>query len=149
MMIRRNRGFSLIELLVTVAVVAVIAAVAIPSYRQYVMRASRADAKAALLRLAGNQERFYLANNTYASDDLMDDAPPAGLGISGTERGLYDLEITPHGDGLQVGYTATATAVAGEDQADDEDCAVFSVDQQGVRTAENAGGDDNTEACWR
>jgi type IV pilus assembly protein PilE len=148
-MYRNNRGFSLTELLVTLAVVAVITAIAVPSYRQYVMRASRADAKAAILRVAGNQERFYLANNTYASDALLDDPPPAGLGIPGTERGFYDLAIVPHDDGLTVGYTATATAIAGEDQADDEDCAVFRVTEQGVRTADNADGDDNTEACWR
>jgi type IV pilus assembly protein PilE len=146
---RRNRGFSLIELLITVAVAAVIVAVAIPSYRNYVMRASRADATGALLRLAANQERFYLANNTYAGDDQMADAPPAGLGISGTERGFYELEIAPHADGLQVGYTATATAVAGEDQAADVDCAVFSVNEQGLRKAEDSGGTDNTERCWR
>lgn len=146
---QRSRGFSLTELIVTVAVVAILAAVAIPSYRQYVMRASRADATAALLRLASNQERFYLANNTYADDDELGEAPPDGLGMAGTERGFYELAIEPHEDGLAVGYTATATVVDGEDQADDTDCAVFSVNEQGVRGAENGEGDDNTETCWR
>jgi type IV pilus assembly protein PilE len=135
--------------MITVAIVAVIAAVAIPSYRQYVMRASRADAKAALLAIAGNQERFYLQNNTYASDDLLDDAPPAGLGFGGTDRGFYAITLAPNGGGYQNGYIATATVVAGEPQEDDEDCQVFTVNEQGQRGAEDGGGADSTEACWR
>jgi type IV pilus assembly protein PilE len=143
----KTAGFTLTELLVTVAIVATIAAVAVPSYRQYVLRANRTDATAALLRLAGNQERFYLQNNTYASNDLMDDPQPAGLGIDGTERGLYALEIDS--EDLLAGYTATATAVAGESQASDEDCASFSITAQGLRSATDSGGGDNTETCWR
>lgn len=143
----QNKGFTLIELMVTVAIVAIIAAVAIPSYRQYILRANRVDATGALLRLAANQERFYLQNNSYASDGEMSDAPPAGLGIDGTERGFYELEITSND--LTLGYEATATVAAGEDQEDDTDCAEFKVDQQGLRTAKNAGNADTTERCWR
>jgi type IV pilus assembly protein PilE len=148
---KKQTGFSLIELMVVVAIVAIIASVAIPSYRQYVMRAKRADAKTALLRLAGNQERFYLQNNTYASQALMDDPPPAGLGIDGTERGFYTLSMDPAATagGYQDGYTATATVDAGGEQADDDDCVSFTVDQAGVRTAVDSGGADNTDRCWR
>ena len=62
--------------------------IAIPSYRQYTMRAQRTDAKTALLRIATNQERFYLTNRTYSSD-------PTQLGFPGnvTERGSYTLSI--------------------------------------------------------
>jgi type IV pilus assembly protein PilE len=144
---QRNKGFSLVELLVTVAIVATITVVAIPSYRQYAMRAKRADATTALLRLAAMQERFYIQNNTYASVDQMPDAPPAGLGIAATERGYYDLNI--ESDDLTAGYTATATVVAGGEQEDDTDCAEFTVTAQGLRTAKNSGGDDNTDRCWR
>jgi type IV pilus assembly protein PilE len=145
---RRTSGFTLTELLITVAIVAIIAAVAIPSYREYVRRANRTEATTALLRIAGNQERFYLQNNVYASNDQLDDAPPAGLGIEATtERGLYALEIDS--DDLTLGYTATATPVAGEPQDDDDDCASFTIDAQGLRTATDADGADNTETCWR
>lgn len=143
-----TRGFTLTEMLITVAIVGTLTAVAVPSYRQYVMRASRADATAALLRIAGNQERFYLQNNTYASDALLDDAPPDGLGFGGTERGLYDITLDPNGGGYQNGFIATATAVAGEGQADDEDCQTFTLNEQGLRFG-GTGGTDNTEACWR
>jgi type IV pilus assembly protein PilE len=154
MKLRRQTGFSLIELMIAVAIVAIIASVAIPSYRQYVRRAKRADATVALLRLASAQERFYLQNNTYASEALLDDAPPAGLGITGanlrTEREYYTLSLVPAAaGGLQAGYTATATVRAGGDQATDTDCFTFTVNQQGVRTAQKSGGVDNTDRCWR
>ncbi len=136
--------------MVTVAVVAIIAAVAVPSYRQYVRRANRTDATVALLRLAANQERFYIQNNTYASQDQLDDAPPAGLGIEGTERGYYDLAIADDNPGgLTVGYTATATPTAGGNQADDDECVSFTITQSGTRGALDSGGADNLTRCWR
>ncbi|MCC7329063.1 MAG: type IV pilin protein [Gammaproteobacteria bacterium] len=144
---QRNRGYTLMELMVVVTIVGILAAVAVPSYRQYTMRAKRADATTALLRLAAMQERFYIQHNSYASTDLMDDAPPAGLGIPGTERGYYSLAIDSND--LTTGYTATATVVAGGEQADDTDCAAFSVNAQGLRSAADSGGGDNTDRCWR
>ncbi len=143
-----QRGFSLTELRITMAVGGILMAVAIPSYRNYVMRANRADATSALLRLASNQERFYLANNTYASDAELDDAPPDGLGMDSTERGFYELSIAPHDDGLAVGYTATATADAGG-QEDDDACGSFTVNERGQRGAEDSGGGPKTDECWR
>lgn len=148
-MIRRNRGFSLVELLVTVAIVAIIAAVAVPSYRQYLRRANRADATTALLRLAAAQERFYLQNNTYASAAQLAAAPPAGLGFTGTERGYYTVTVQANGGGFQNGFVATATAAAGQRQADDDDCQTFTVNDQGLRTAADGGNADSTDACWR
>ncbi|MCC7488389.1 MAG: prepilin-type N-terminal cleavage/methylation domain-containing protein [Gammaproteobacteria bacterium] len=144
---RQHSGYTLMELLVTVAIVGILTAVAVPSYRQYTLRAKRTDATTALLRLAAMQERFYIQNNTYASADLMDDAPPAGLGIAGTERGYYALDI--QSNDLTTGYTATATVDAGGEQADDSDCATFSVTAQGLRSATDSGGADNTDRCWR
>ncbi len=145
-MLKRQRGFSLTELVVTVAIAGILSAIAIPTYRNYVLRANRADATSALLRLAGNQERFYLANNRYADDGEMADAPPAGLGIAGTERGFYELTIAS--DDLATGYTATATAAAGGQEGDDA-CGSFTVDERGLRAAADTGGGDNTEECWR
>lgn len=144
---RPHDGYTLIELLVVVTIIALLTAVAVPSYRQYVLRAKRADATTALLRLAAMQERFYIQNNSYASSAQMATAPPAGLGIGGTERGYYVLEITS-GD-LTTGYTATASIDADGEQHDDGECAVFSVDERGLRSASNSGGADNTERCWR
>ncbi len=67
-MSRRQNGMTLIELMIVIIVLGIIVAVGIPSYRSYIMRANRVDATSALLRLAANQERFYMQNNTYASN---------------------------------------------------------------------------------
>lgn len=144
---RRQRGITLMELLTVVALIGILAAIAVPSYRAYIQRTQRTDATSALLRVASAQEKFYLANNTYADTDAMAAAPPDGLGISATDLNLYDLSI--ESDDLTQGYTVVAVPTEGGGQADDEDCARFTLDQSQLRTAETAGGDTNTAACWR
>ncbi|WP_275407562.1 type IV pilin protein [Variovorax sp. WS11] len=62
---RRQRGFTLIEVMITVAIVAILAAVALPSYRDYVLRGQLVDATHALSAMRANMERFYLDNRTY------------------------------------------------------------------------------------
>ena len=145
-------GYSLIELLITIAIVAIIATIAVGGYRQYVRRANRVDATSALLRLASGQEKFYAQNGQYADDGARSAAPPAGLGIDATERGYYDLAIALAAGGAAVGYTATATVNGGASQADDEDCWIFTIDERGLRTAASRGGDTGTavtERCWK
>ena len=132
----KMRGVTLIELVVVVAIVALLATIAIPSYRQFVMRSHRAEAKSALLNLAAAQEKFYLQNNTYTA--ALDDAPPDGLGLlATTENGHYTIAIDDDADAET--FTATATAAGG--QADDTHCATFTIDQAGARTATSAD-------CW-
>ena len=135
------------ELLVTLAIVGILAAIAYPSYRAQVMRTQRTDATAALLRVAAAQERHYLQNNSYAATGVLGTAPPTGLGIAGTDRGYYTLSI--ESDDLATGFTAVAVPVAGGPQADDDDCARFTLTEAQLRGAESAGGGDNTATCWR
>ena len=64
---RANGGFTLIELMIVVVIVGVLAAIAYPSYQQYTRETKRADAYAALLRIAALQEKFFADNNAYAT----------------------------------------------------------------------------------
>jgi type IV pilus assembly protein PilE len=134
------QGVTLIELMIVIVVIGILASIAVPSYRNYVTRAQRTDAMSALLRVAAAQEKFYLQNNTYASTALLDDAPPAGLGINGTENGWYTLAIT--GADLTRAFTVTATPVGGGAQATDTHCASFSLTSAGAKSATNSD-------CWR
>ncbi len=143
-------GVTFIELLVVMVILAIVAAIGVPGYRQYIMRANRADATTALLRIATAQERFFITNGAYATTNaLLTAAPPAGLGFPGTERGFYNLAVAPAAGGPAVGFIVTATADAGERQADDADCQSFTLNERGQRTAADGGGGDTTMDCWR
>ena len=64
----KSAGFTLIELMITVAVVGILTAIALPSYNQYIARGKRAEARVAILQAEGWLERFYTENNTYANN---------------------------------------------------------------------------------
>ena len=135
---RPQHGMTLLELMAVIMVIGVLGMIAIPSYRQYTMRAQRSEAKAALMLLQTNQERFYLTNRTYSAD-------PVALGFAGsiTERGAYALTIA---GANATGYTATATPRAGGaiDMQNDAQCTTFSITAQGVRTATGSA----AASCW-
>ena len=81
----KRTGFTLVEMVVAVAIVAALAAIAIPAYQQYVFRARRVDGQNALNFVAQGQEKFFATYNRYTTD--LTSAPPAGLGLSGCESG--------------------------------------------------------------
>ncbi|HUQ51645.1 MAG TPA: type IV pilin protein [Gammaproteobacteria bacterium] len=135
---RSMLGVTLLELMAVVMVIGILGMIALPSYRQFVMRAQRTEAKNALLRLQTNQERFYLANRTYSADPVA-----LGFTASQSERGTYTIAV---GAADANGYTATATPRAGAniDMTADAQCTSFSITAQGVRTATGTG----AANCW-
>jgi len=143
------RGFSLIELMIVVAILGIVATIANSSYRNYLVRTHRTDATAALLQIQVAQEKFFLQNNAYAGTAQIALAPPAGLGLSATttQGGYYTLTITPAVP--TVAYTATATPISTKGQASDADCQSFSVDQSGRKSALDSSSTDNSAKCWR
>lgn len=126
-----EEGFTLIELMITVAIVAMLAAVAIPSYQSYVIKASRQSAQTELLQLAGLQEKIYLNSSTYATSvtDAYNGNSTGGLGrASGkTNDGKYDLAFTAL---PAQTFTLAATPVATSAQAGD---GVISISETGLR----------------
>jgi type IV pilus assembly protein PilE len=135
-------GVTLLELLAVVLVIGILGVIAFPSYRQYALRAQRTEAKSALLQLATNQERYYLANRTYGTvAQLVAANLLAAGGLS--ERGTYQLTVA---GASATTYTATATPTAGGavDMTADTQCTTFSITAQGLRTAT---GSDPTR-CW-
>ncbi|MGH8523723.1 MAG: type IV pilin protein [Gammaproteobacteria bacterium] len=134
-MITKNKGLTLIELMIVVAIVGIIGAFAFPSYQNQVRRSNRTDAYTALTQMANQQEKWYLANNTYTdgADGPADlgrtEAPP---GIFLTDEGYYQLTIPP-GDPTTA-FTLTATAVAGGTQAADTGCTALTLTSTGLKT---------------
>ena len=158
---KKEQGFTLIELMIVVAIVAILAAIALPSYSAYVTKSNRADAKVALMKYAQMQESYYVQNMSYAKD-LKTGAGGLGLGTTTTvasEEGLYSIAlsaVTPAGcDGTSTkpctGYTLEATPVSGGRQATDSLCTGFRINQLGVREAKAGTGTYSPaqgKQCW-
>ena len=123
-----SRGVSLIELLIVVVIVGILAAVAYPSYRQYVVRAKRVEAKAPLLQIATNQERHYLQNNTYTKDMTKLGFKSSGNQLSDT--GTYKINVDT---ASANGYTAKATYQKTDAEA--SKCAWYQIDGTGAKTS--------------
>lgn len=114
------RGVTFVELMIVIVIIGIMASIAYPQYREFVARAKRAEAKAALLKLAQNQERFYLTNSTFTKDMTK-------LGFSGdsgviTDSGTYSVSVT-------AADASNFTAVATYRNDDDEKnkCLTFSI----------------------
>ena len=140
------KGFTLVELMTVILIVGILFGVGVPAYRNFVMRAQRAEAKTTLMRVQAQQEKFYLQNNTYTTD--VNNPPPVGLGVPASENIFYNITIVAGAGGLTVGYTASAAPAAGSPQLNDDDCALFTINQTGVRYAESDMAVDETQTCW-
>lgn len=139
---RKYRGFSLIELMVVVAIIAIIAAFAVPSYLNYGIRARRSDGQNMLLRVADAQERYYATHNSYGSLNQLGYTTAAS---KLSEKGYYQLGMEPSSDSTSaVAYTATATPVSGSPQVKDT-CGALTIDNAGVR---GQAGSTTNGTCW-
>jgi type IV pilus assembly protein PilE len=146
---RHHDGFSLIELMIVVAIVAILAAIALPAYQKYIMQSRESAAKSALLDLARREETFYSTNNYYTLQmATLGYANATGNAIqvpNNTNEDYYQVVITPAGTATTASsYTATATPVG--PQTNDV-CGTYSLNNVGVQTAggTTSGGGVN---CW-
>lgn len=131
--IRRSGGFSLIELMIVVAVIGILASIAYPSYIDYVRRAGRSDAKAILVETAQYLERYYSTNNTYVGASVISAVSPKNSSGGGK---LYDISFAS--GPAATAYTLQAVP-AGTQAADS--CGTLTLTATGVRTPSTAG-------CW-
>lgn len=136
-----NRGFTLIELMVVLAIVGILAAIAYPSYRNYVMESNRTDAEEALTRLAGMEETWYMSHNAYADESDIDQ-----MGGSTSPQGYYTIKITNNcTNGTDTCFLATATPTSTGPQSQDTACYAFTIDQNGTKSVT---GTSSASECW-
>lgn len=84
---RRFKGFTLIELMITVAVISILATIAYPSYAEYMRKTRRAEGRTAMMELLQQQERYMTQNNTYLAIATAGDNTVAFKTFSGDSRG--------------------------------------------------------------
>ena len=135
-MYHKMRGVTLMELMIVIVVLSILAAVAYPNYRGFAARAKRNEAKAALLQIATNQERFFLNNQIYSAD-LTD----LGFNVTNnfvTESNSYTISISSPANATN--FTATATYNNSDGEA--SKCATFTIDGRGAK------GSTPLADCW-
>ncbi len=122
------RGITLPELLIVLVIVGIITSIAYPQYREFVSRAKRSEAKAALMKIAQNQERFYLDNNTFTND-------MTNLGFSGSNDVLTDSETYSVTITAANASNFTAVATYQRDDAEKDKCLTFTITGADQRTS--------------
>ncbi len=139
---RRAAGFTLIELMIVVAIVAILVAVALPSYESYVIRTRRAAAAGCVTDLSAFMERVYAANLRYDQNNAAATALP-NVQCRTDLAGSYTFAFAA-GQPQQRTFGIVATPAGA--QAKDTDCANLSIDQAGVKAIS---GSSTVAACWR
>lgn len=130
----RGRGFTLVELMIVVAIVGILAAVAVPAYQGSVQKSRRSDAKMALSALQLLQEKYRANNTRYGT------LAEVGATASSSEA-YYTMSVS---NNAETTYTLTATAVSGKSQASDTACNTMTISlSAGVVTK-----GPTTGSCW-
>jgi len=152
---RSNAGFTLLELMIVVAIVAILSAIAVNSYLKYAQQSRRSDALAALTQDQGILERCYAQTFDYSKVTVA----ASGCGTLTTTatnpspKGYYavalSLPSSASTGGVVTAYTLTATPVVGAPQASDSQCAVFTLTSANGHSATDSGGNDQTDVCWQ
>jgi type IV pilus assembly protein PilE len=138
----RQRGFTLIELMITVAIIAILSAVVYPSYASYVLRTNRSAAASCMTELGQFMERVYVGNLRYDQNNGAATTLPA-LQCSSDLSARYTFAFA---SGSPATTTYTLSAAPRGAQAGDTACGTLSLTQAGTK---GVSGSSTVANCWR
>lgn len=149
-MMKRQTGFTLIELMVVVAIISILAMIAYPSYMKTVGKSHRRAAEACLSNYAQYMERFYTANMRYDEDTAGTANTLPDTDCSSDQNTGQDYDYTIVAASLtRSTYTLSATPKEGSAQADrDAACGTLTINQAGTRGAAGSTEAAAVEKCW-
>ena len=141
----KERGFTLIEMMLVVAIVAVLAGIAYPNYLEYTTKSRRSDATSMLMQIAAKQEKYFLDNRAYASDLTNLGYANTGTALDPvvSENEYYEIVIN-----RPNAYNFDLTAEPQNTQVGDKKCAKIMLDNEGTKSAEDDSAADTTDTCW-
>jgi len=126
-----ERGFTLIDLIIAIAIVAILTRIALPSYQAYIVRASRQSAQSELVALANAQEKIFLNSNAYTANVTTAYTGQSSGGLGVTSGNTKDNRYAITAAATATTFTLTATPASGTPQAND---GVLTINEQNVRT---------------
>jgi type IV pilus assembly protein PilE len=140
----KQTGFTLMELMIVVAIIGILAAIAYPSYQEIVRQTRRTDAFNPLMEIMGKEERYFTDKNTYVTD-----LTKLGLTVNATSKyvttdGYYLISAAvckdTDGNDISISSCVTLTATGQNGQQNDSACGTLTLDSTGVKTP---------TACWK